>query len=84
MGCNLRNSPLSFLLSSGRPLGDLKQELSEAFANLPPDNLLTIFLQHSPSYPPPPSPGLPVQGGKVRTSAFQNFTLSAHPVRRLA
>lgn len=49
MGCNLKFTS-SFLLSSGRPLGDLKQELSEAFANLPPDNL-TLFSCNTPLLP---------------------------------
>ncbi|XP_043305451.1 uncharacterized protein LOC122696785 [Cervus elaphus] len=49
---------------------------------------LQFFGYTPPSYPPPPSPGLPVQSGKVRTTGdktpFRALTLSAHPVRRLA
>lgn len=84
MGCNLRNSPLHF--SMGGPLGISNKSCQRYFANLPPDNLLTIFSL----YTPPPTrlhPALGLKGSRRCAEIkclLRNFTLVRTPARRLA
>ena len=83
MGCDLRNSPIS------PPQWEAPQESNKSCQRHLHASLRIICLRFPcntpPSHPPPASPGLSVQRGKVRsTGSFQDPHPVSIPLRRLA